>query len=481
MHLAFFLRSIPRRMVHTFGILTALGVLAATLPAGTPHGPATTAPSERVCSDQRPASTGSISADCRAEQLSNLGAARWHAAGYRARGVKVAILDSGFRGYREHLGKALPGRVTARSFRKDGNLEAKDSQHGILCGEVVHALAPEAELLFANWEPDVPEAFLEAVRWARKEGAKVVSCSVIMPSYSDGAGGGPVHKALARTLGAGDSQVSMLCFASAGNTAQRHWAGRFDPDGDGFHQWAQGEPDNVLTPWGDDRVSVEMFWQPGADYDLHVYDKDTAAEVGRSPACPVAGRCSAVVRFQPEPGHAYRVRVRSAGKPAGTLHLVALHSGLGHSTAAGSVMFPADGPAVVAVGAVDERHRRKDYSACGPVPGQTKPDLVACVPFVSAWRDRPFAGTSAAAPQAAALAALCWSRHPDWTADQVRTALRTAALDAGPPGHDPETGYGVINLPAEAAKSPGENDRGPLTTGPCVRRDCRLLPPSAQD
>ena len=62
---------------------------------------------------------------------------------------------------------------------------------------------------------------------------------------------------------------------------------------------------------------------------------------------------------------------------------------------------------------------------------------------------RPFTGTSAAAPQAAGLAALVWSRHPDWTAAQVQEALRTAARDLGPAGHDFETGYGLIHLPGK--------------------------------
>ena len=163
----------------------------------------------------------------RREHLFRLGVPAWHAAGHRGRGLKVAILDSGFHGYREQLGKVLPAKVTTRSFREDGNLEAKDSQHGILCGEVIHALAPEAELLSANWEPSHPQKFLDAVRWAVSQGARVISCSIIMPTWSDGEGGGPVHAALKRLVGDGSRPGDVLFFACAGNTADRHWSGAF--------------------------------------------------------------------------------------------------------------------------------------------------------------------------------------------------------------------------------------------------------------
>ena len=66
--------------------------------------------------------------------------------------------------------------MLVRSFRADQNLEARDSQHGVLCAEVIHALAPQARLLLANWEPDDPNSFLSAVRWAREEGASIISC-----------------------------------------------------------------------------------------------------------------------------------------------------------------------------------------------------------------------------------------------------------------------------------------------------------------
>src|SRR3954452_25465677 len=47
----------------------------------------------------------------RAQLLRRLRADRWQADVYRGQGVTVAVLDSGFRGWRRHLGGALPGSV----------------------------------------------------------------------------------------------------------------------------------------------------------------------------------------------------------------------------------------------------------------------------------------------------------------------------------------------------------------------------------
>ncbi len=411
------------------------------------RGPSLSGASAGEESDERVVAKEATSTLQRAQHLARLGAARWHAEGTRGRGVKVAILDSGFRGWRDQLGKSLPAQVTARSFRKDGSFEARDSQHGILCAEVVHALAPDAELLFANWEADEPESFVEAVRWARDQGAKVMTCSVIMPSFSDGEGGGPVHEALTHALAAEGGHEGALCFASAGNTAERHWAGRYRAGRAGCHEWEPGQSDNVLTPWGDERVSVELCCGAGAAYDVTVLDRDTATEAAHSFAKDHASQSCTRLRFNPAPGHTYAVRVRLARGEPGSFHLVALHSGLGTTTAKGSVAFPADGPEVVAVGAVDRDGHRASYSSCGPNSARPKPDLVAPVPFPGLSRAKPFSGTSAASPQAAGAAALLWSRHLDWSAERVRTVLQTSARDLGPVGHDCETGYGMVYLP----------------------------------
>ncbi len=382
------------------------------------------------------------------EHLGRLGIDRWHAAGIRGSGVKIAVLDSGFRGYRRRLGVTVPENIGVRSFRGDGNLEAKDSEHGVLCSEVIHALAPDAEILFANWDSDNCEQFLDAARWARRQGARIISCSLIMPSWSDGDGGGHFNSELASILGNGAYTGDVLFFACAGNTALRHWWGPFHDDGARVHEWSPGRTRNELSPWGRERVSVELYSQPGDDYEVEVVDAEGFG-IGHTRRHAGSDRAAIVVHFIPEPGESYHVRVRRRHGEGRPFHLVVLGGGLEIATAHGSVACPADCPAALAIGAVNQFGLRASYSSCGPNSRQPKPDFVAPVPFPSRSRSRPFSGTSAAAPQAAALAALCWSRHPDWTAQQVRAALQKAARDLGPPGHDWETGYGMVALPGE--------------------------------
>jgi hypothetical protein len=392
--------------------------------------------------------------EARGALLGELGVTRWHQQGWRGQGVKVAILDSGFRGYRAALGKCLPARVTAKSFRDDGDLEALDSQHGILCAEVLHTLAPDAEILLANWEPDVPDSFVRALAWAKSEGARVATCSVIMPNWSDGAGGGRTHASLRSIVGEGSQPRDLVMTAAAGNLAHRHWTGPLTPNAAGRHQWSAGQHLNAILPWGTERIAVELYGALTSRCRLQVFERESGRLVQEAELQPeiVEGRSwgQTAVRFEPAPRREYTVGIQILDRepPANqNLHLAVLGGTLVRATEAGSIPFPGDGENVLTIGCIDESRQRLPYSSCGPNSRRPKPDFVAQVPFPCRLRERPFTGTSAAAPQGAGLAALFLSRDPSMTPERVREALRTAAVDLLQPGHDGETGYGLLRLP----------------------------------
>ena len=60
-------------------------------------------------------------------------------------------------------------------------------------------------------------------------------------------------------------------------------------------------------------------------------------------------------------------------------------------------------------------------------------------------------GTSMAAPHVSGVAALVLSRHPEYSNEDVRQAIRTSATDFGAPGYDFNFGYGGLNAAGATA------------------------------
>jgi subtilisin family serine protease len=57
-------------------------------------------------------------------------------------------------------------------------------------------------------------------------------------------------------------------------------------------------------------------------------------------------------------------------------------------------------------------------------------------------------GTSMAAPHVSGLAALIWSRWPDWSNIEVSRQITETAADIDSPGWDPRTGWGRLDAAA---------------------------------
>jgi len=117
--------------------------------------------------------------------------------------------------------------------------------------------------------------------------------------------------------------------------------------------------------------------------------------------------------------------------------------------------YPAGWKETISVGAVDKEGRRAKFSNAGDNLDIVAPgvDTLSTIPL----RDGGYgsmSGTSMATPIVAGVAALALAKHRAAggesgldTLDDMREHLRKSATDTGAPGHDPETGAGIINAP----------------------------------
>jgi subtilisin family serine protease len=144
------------------------------------------------------------------------------------------------------------------------------------------------------------------------------------------------------------------------------------------------------------------------------------------------------------------------------------------NSGAGSAMYPASHPDVIAVGAIDFRNVKAPYSNTGSqldlvAPGgntnrddnsDSHPDGVLQETFCDAdpascpwsmsgsngWGYYFFQGTSMAAPHVSGAVALLLEKSPGADPGAIRTALFETALDLGEPGFDTTYGHGLVQL-----------------------------------
>lgn len=109
-----------------------------------------------------------------------------------------------------------------------------------------------------------------------------------------------------------------------------------------------------------------------------------------------------------------------------------------------AVKYPAAYPTVLAVGGVKSNGTPDERSNPGPELDLMAPWHVYTTAVGGSYKKEE--GTSMAAPQAAAAAALVIARHPDYKPYQVRELLRQTAKDIGSAGVDAASGYGLLQI-----------------------------------
>jgi hypothetical protein len=376
--------------------------------------------------------------------------------------VKVCILDIGFQGYEALLGTELPSSVTTRSFRADGDLYVSD--HGTACAEIVHDMAPDAELLLVNFGTDVE--YHNAVNWIIDQGVDVVSCSVGWLNLGAGDGTGPICEDVKKA-----HNNDIIWVSASGNNAQTHWEGPFkDPDSDWWcnfegtgqpeDEWfafyvLSGENYQVFLSWDDWGIwnGSNYNYSEGNDYDLFLYDS-AGLVIDQSNNDQTAGAppTEAVSDLAGSSGWRYiRIYKWLASRDCKLELFFEKGSNLEYSEPAGSLAIPADSPYAVAVGATDWSDDSYHlYSSQGPTSdGRIKPDLVApsgvsCVTYGNLG----FFGTSASTPHVAGAFALLKGKLP-YNIDQIKAIIEARALDLGSSGKDNIFGIGRLKLSKE--------------------------------
>ena len=365
-----------------------------------------------------------------------IGADRWNAAGFTGYGVKVAILDAGFSGYESRLGSSLPGHVVTRSFRRDGDIEG-GTEHGRRAAEVVHSVAPGADLYLVNFTT-VTE-LSAAVDYLIDQDVDIVSFSLGYIHNGPGDGTGAVNQIVNRSTAAGQTWA-----VASGNWAQQHWVGEFsDDDGDTIHQFAPGVEMNQHQFSAGDLITVSVRWDEpwgGAcsDYDIELF--------GPSGALVRAAR--GVQNCDDDPVESlqvlatqtglYGVRIIEAHAEDGPRTLDVMMVGtpdrgnpLSVFRPQGSLSEPADNPAVITVGALTISATRTEagYSSRGPTTdGRFKPNLLSPTGAGNSSPAASFGGTSAAAPHVAGALALLKEAFPSADSNRLASLLQTRAV-----------------------------------------------------
>lgn len=409
------------------------------------------------------------------EGIAATSANAWHAAGATGAGAKVAIIDVGFDKLelRQNAGE-LPA-VTPVDMC--GGMGAPED-HGTAVAEIVHEMAPGAQLYLICIDSDVD--LIAAKDYVKANGITIVNHSVgwFNAGRGDGDGdddGNGVFDPTPDGVVADARANGILWVNSAGNEAQRHWSGTFsDTDGDDAHNFTSTDNGNTIFLAVNEVTCAFLKWDSwpvtNQDFDLYLAKSSDGLPVTFEGALPQEGSDPPTEAFcyQNTTGLAQAFffaidRFSASTSPRFDL-FVPTGQALRYTNASGSLLEPANSPNALAVGAICwSGDGLEPYSSQGPtIDGRIKPDIAAPAavtsgvygPFAGCGSSDPstgFTGTSAAAPHVAGAAALWKALMPLSSSDAIRDMLQADAVDLGGDAvPDSMFGVGKLRLPTSA-------------------------------
>jgi subtilisin family serine protease len=373
---------------------------------------------------------------------------KWHTAGFKGAGVKVGILDPEVSKSSRYLGTALPKNTPVflgGCVNNRGQSVDDEGLHGPAAAEIVHAMAPEAQLYIACSLGDDDAA----IQWLVQQGVRVISYS---------AGG-----IYGRRNGTGRSQdrinrlarQGILWVNAAGNDGRTFHRGQLS-GGSGWHAFAPGK--NAMgfkTKSVAGSVKLTLIWSQWdtaliSDYDLYIFDASMNELAKSANRNTTLRQPSETISARLKPGTQYFVGIRANPGARAASFILNIHNAgsVEYLVPSGSLGQPADAVGALSVGAVSwNTSKLAPYSSRGPTEdGRLKPEISAPTEVSSVVYKGNFAGTSAAAPHVSGAAALVWGRNPQFTRDQVVNFLLGRARDMGPQGPDNDFGHGCLDM-----------------------------------
>ena len=391
------------------------------------------------------------------EEVTATLASAWHAKGFTGKGVKVAVIDGGFRGLADRQAAGdLPANIVTQDLCAGEFGTAED--HGTAVAEIVHEMAPDAQLYLVCVGTEVDLAAAEA--YAKSQGVSVINDSLGWEGPYRDDGSGPIDAVVADARANG-----ILWVNSAGNEAQTHWSGTYASNGSA-HQWsASGDIGNTFVwpngaaicgflkwdEWPGGRVRLRPLSRPlrlerGVAVSEDEQGEAAASRRSRDLRPPDERRRFSCVLGDPrlhrslEPAARPRQLEPAARVPGGGgkhRHAGLVARGAGRRR---TVLAVARARAVQFAGPDGRRTREAG-------PRRSRQRVVRDVRGYSGACPSAFAGTSASSPEVAGAAALVKQAYPRFAPDQIKDLLMRSARDLGAPGIDNVYGAGELQLP----------------------------------
>jgi subtilisin family serine protease len=373
-------------------------------------------------------------------------------------GVAVAILDTGFARASSLIGSELPDNTVATDWVLE-RLNQFDDAHGTACAEIVHDVAPGAELLLAGFEGD-EVSWAAALDELMGAGVNIISHSIGFDNIAPPDGNNFFAQKADQVAAAG-----ILLVTAAGNEGEKYFQGRWrDSNANNYMEFGDTEFLPIQNLPGGSQVVLrwdDTFGRSNHDYDLYVvkpafldnpdFTSNAAAVVASSEELQSGSQDPVeIVQYNSSEELLYVVIRHDPASPLNGSQRFWVWAGdgigEGFRTASGTLSLPGDARGALTVGAVYFGSLAlESFSSQGPTSdGRTKPDLAA-PDGVSTASDGEFFGTSAATPHAAGAAALLLSANPSFNFSRLRQALEEAT-SSGRGRKDNQVGYGPIDL-----------------------------------